>query len=233
MILLFNKKSIVAIVLALSLLFFGGCLSKTNKSDTNLNGTKVKNENYPQSNIGTTLENSTPLGKNITKNDENNFKSTTKLEDNNKSSQASTPKYDNISQEKPISSNDNVKNKQNITKRIKSYIINGQENKLEAQKINWSKTFLNRVDIESLYNQYIANEGHADDLENFANYMTLNAPISDDWQEIFRKDLYDIYGEKVVRIEHLKDDLYQAYIVKDGSEIPYVVVSSRTGYFHG
>lgn len=63
--------------------------------------------------------------------------------------------------------------------------------------------------------------------------MTLNAPISSNWEKLFEKDLYDIYGEKVVRLEHLEDDLYQAYIKKDGAEIPYVVVSSRTGYFHG
>lgn len=63
--------------------------------------------------------------------------------------------------------------------------------------------------------------------------MTLNAPISNEWKDLFEKDLYDTYGEKVVRLEPLKDDLYQAYVVKDGSEVPYVVVSSKTGYFHG
>ena len=145
--------------------------------------------------------------------------------------------YGDTSQEKPFSPNDNIKDKvyseDNITEKIKNYIINGQEYKPEAQKIKWSKTFLNRVDIESLYKQYIDNGGQADDLESFANYMTLNTPIPSDWKDLFEKDLYDKYGEKVVKLEHLNDDLYQAYIVKDGSEIPYVVVSSRTGYFHG
>lgn len=141
------------------------------------------------------------------------------------------------SQEKKVSYDNNVKDKvsseQNIAEKVKNYIISGQENKPEAQKIKWSKTFLNRVDIESLYKKYIDNGGRADDLESFANYMTLNAPIPSDWQELFKKDLYEEYGEKVVKIEHLKDDLYQAYIEKNGSQIPYVVVSSRTGYFHG
>jgi hypothetical protein len=206
MISLFNKKLTAATILVLSLLLVGGCSSTSNKSDANLNGTKAKSETYPQSNIGTASENSASLGKNTTKIDENKPKGNVKSK---------------------------VSSEQNITEKIKNYIINGQENKAEAQKIKWSKTFLNRVDIEGLYKQYVDNGGQADDLEGFANYMTLKAPILSDWQELFKKDLYDTYGEEVVRVEHLKDDLYQAYIVKSGSEIPYVVVSSRTGYFHG
>ena len=163
--------------------------------------------------------------------------STNKLEDNNKSSQDSTKKGGDVAQEKPVASNDNIKDKvcseNNITEKIKNYIINDQENKPEAQKIKWSKTFLDQVDIESLYKKYIANAGKTDDLESFANYMNLNAPIYSGWEDLFKKDLYDAYGEKVVRLEPLKDNLYQAYIVKEGSEVPYVVVSSRTGYFHG
>lgn len=119
MISLFNKKLTAATILVLSLLLVGGCSSTSNKSDTNLNGTKAKSETYPQSNIGTASENSASLSKNTTKNDENNSKSNVK---------------------------DKVPSKQNITEKIKNYIINGQENKAEAQKIKWSKTFLNRVD---------------------------------------------------------------------------------------
>ncbi|MEQ8199044.1 MAG: hypothetical protein ABRQ27_13765 [Clostridiaceae bacterium] len=218
MISLFSKKSIAAIVLALSFLFVVGCSGIPNKSGTNLNGTEVKE-------------------------DENNSNSTNNLEDNNNSpSQASTQSYGDTSQEntEQNTSQGNTEqntsqgnSEQNITEKVKDYIINGQGNKPEAGKIKWSKTFLNRVDIESLYKQYIANGGRADDLESFAKYMTLNAPIPNDWQELFKKDLYDAYGENVVRLEHLEGDLYQAYVVINGYEVPYVVVSSRTGYYHG
>jgi hypothetical protein len=122
---------------------------------------------------------------------------------------------------------------EDISEKVKNYIINGQSNKSEAEKIKWSKTFLNEVDIKSLYDQYISTGGNANDLEKFASYMTLNAPIVNNWEELFKKDLYDIYGEKVVRLKHLENDLYEAYIKKDGAEVPYVVVSARTGYFHG
>ncbi|CDM69262.1 hypothetical protein CM240_2105 [Clostridium bornimense] len=120
-----------------------------------------------------------------------------------------------------------------IEARVKNYIINSQGNKSEAEKIKWSKTFLDKVDIESLYNQYISNGGEADDLNKFANYITLNAPIRDDWEDLFKKEVYDTYGEKITKLEYLGKDLYQAYIKKNNVEIPYVVVSSRTGYFHG
>jgi hypothetical protein len=89
------------------------------------------------------------------------------------------------------------------------------------------------VNIDSLYKQYKTNGGKAEDIESFASYITKNAPIQGDWQELFKKDLYDTYGEKAVKLEHLNGDSYQAYVVKNGSQVPYVVVSARTGYFHG
>ncbi|MGL5381520.1 MAG: hypothetical protein ACRDBA_16520 [Clostridium sp.] len=48
-----------------------------------------------------------------------------------------------------------------------------------------------------------------------------------------KQDLYDTYRQKIVRLEHLEDVSYEAYINIDGKEVPYVVVSARTGYFHG
>jgi hypothetical protein len=50
--------------------------------------------------------------------------------------------------------------------------------------------------------------------------MTLNVPILSDWQELFKKELYDTYGEKIVKLEPLKGNLYQAYVLKDGSKVP-------------
>lgn len=121
----------------------------------------------------------------------------------------------------------------NITEKTKDYILNGQGNMSQAQKINWSETFLNQVDIKSLYSKYKAQGGAADDLPNFAKYITQNAPIQSNWEDMFKKDLNATYGEKVSKLEPLGDNLYQAYVIKNGSEVPFVVVSSRTGYYHG
>lgn len=127
---------------------------------------------------------------------------------------------------------DNI-SEDNISEKVKDYILNGQEDKSEAEKLKWSNAFLNQVDIEALYNQYISEGGNAEDIKKIAEYITMNAPIQDDWEELFKKELFDVYGQEVVKLEHLEGDLYQAYVNIDGSEVPYVTVSARTGYFHG
>ena len=108
------------------------------------------------------------------------------------------------------------------------------------ERLNWNEKFLNEVDFGDLYDKYINSEGYiitkecnTDDIKRFAEYVTHNAPISTNWKELFEKDLYDTYGYKVVKYEDLEDNLYQAYVKVDNKVIPYVVVSARTGNFHG
>ncbi|MGL5086708.1 MAG: hypothetical protein ACRC68_13465, partial [Clostridium sp.] len=131
--------------------------------------------------------------------------------------------------------NSSYKAYDNISERTKNYIMNGQGDKSSAEQIKWSKAFLDKVDIEDLYKSYTLKGGNSDDLESFGLYITRNAPIPSDWKSLFEKDLFNIYVEKVSRLEPLQDypDSYQAYIIIDGAEKPFVVVSSRTGYFHG
>ena len=168
--------------------------------------------------------------------DTTNIESTTDNQENaNKDAKDSTITNSNKS-EKDTDINTNPQdttNENSLKEKVIDYIINGQENKPEAEKIKWSETFLNKVDIDVLYKEYTANGGTIDDLENFSKYITLNAPILTDWEQLFENDFYTRFGEKVVRLDHIEGDLYQAYINRDGIEIPYVVVSSRTGYFHG
>lgn len=143
-----------------------------------------------------------------------------------------TASNSNNASEEINKSSDNI-SEDNISEKVKDYILNGQEDKSEAEKLKWSNAFLNKVDIEALYNQYISEGGNAEDIKKIAEYITTNAPIPDDWEELFKKELFDVYGQEVVKLEHLEGDLYQAYVNIDGSEVPYVTVSARTGYFHG
>ncbi|WP_051624333.1 hypothetical protein [Clostridium akagii] len=121
--------------------------------------------------------------------------------------------------------------------KVKDYILNGQNNLSSAERLNWSKRFLEQVDIANLYKQYTTTEGNPSNIniKDFAKYITFNAPIQNNWQELFKEDLNDQYGPKVtvVKFVHLSDFLYQTYINQEGSEVPFVVVSARTGYFHG
>lgn len=112
----------------------------------------------------------------------NDQKNTNKVEDKNNSNQTSASSQIDANSKKTSSDDDEKKDKvqpeNNISEKIKNYIINGQENKPEAQKVKWSKTFLNQLDIKGLYKQYIdTKKGNADDLESFSKYITLNDPI--------------------------------------------------------
>lgn len=120
-----------------------------------------------------------------------------------------------------------------IAQKTKDYILNGQGDKPEAEKLKWRESFLNAVDMKDAYEKYLASGGKTDDVQGFAQYLTLNAPVPENWEALTTKDLMSTYGEKVSKITHLEDNLYQIYVIKDGSEVPYVVVNSRTGYFHG
>lgn len=192
--------------------------TSNNNSDAN-----DKDNNNNKDNSSTDTKNTSATEKNTkdanTKNNNDSKDST--------ESKGSTESSSDTSKAKDSTSDNSIREK------VIDYINNGQGDKPEAKKLKWRPEFLNKVDIDALYKQYTGDGGKAGDLESFANYMTQNAPILNDWQELFKKDAYDTYGVKIVKIEHLEGDLYQAYIEKDGSQVRYLTVSAKTGYFHG
>lgn len=209
------KKIIISLLIAT--MFLTGCSlgESKDKSETNNKPDKETTEDI----------NDTSKEKDTTVNEED----TVNKDETNKSEEEdfSQTNSNNTSQ------NSNGLASIDISEKVKDYIINGQNDKSEAEKYKWSTRFLNEVDIESLYNQYISAGNNAENIEDFAKYITLNAPILSNWEELFKSDLKETYGEEVIKLQHLEGDLYQAYVNKDGSEVPFVVVSSRTGYFHG
>ena len=160
---------------------------------------------------------------------------TSDITENNINNSLEEDQIDNLNngEQENIEEPSDIDNIENISYEVKNYIIKGQDNKSEAEKLKWSKVFLDDLDINSLYSEYLSSGGIADDIEELAYYITENAPIPSDWEEMFKKDLYEKYDENLVKVEPLGNGLYQAYIEKEGKEVPYVVVSSRTGYFHG
>lgn len=120
-----------------------------------------------------------------------------------------------------------------IAQKTKDYLLNGQNNKPEAGKLQWSETFLNQVNIDAVYQSYISAGGKAGDIQSFAKYLTENAPIPSNWKTLFEADLWKGYSVKPSRYEPLENNVYQVYVKINGSEVPYVTVRARTGYFHG
>jgi len=121
----------------------------------------------------------------------------------------------------------------NISAKTKDYILAGQGDKPDADKIQWSETFLNLVNIDAVYQEYLSDSGTADDIPGFAQYLTLHAPIPDNWQDLTAADLLKAYDEKISYVELISDDMYQVYVTIEGADVPYVAVNARTGYYHG
>lgn len=119
----------------------------------------------------------------------------------------------------------------------KNYILYGQGHLGWAQSMNWSPTFLNNLterDLIDVYLDYVRNGESPSDTYEFGWYLTFNAPIQDNWKEMFESDLYSTYGKKVVNYIDLGDFRYGAVI--EGLNPPhgyYVGVNSRTGAYHG
>lgn len=131
------------------------------------------------------------------------------------------------------SSASNYSGVQEMAQKVKDYILNGQNDKPDAQKLKWSEAFLIQVDFKTVYPAYLSAGGKADDVQSFAQYLSQNAPVPGNWKELFEADLMKEYNKKASRYELIQDNLYQVYVQDNGSEVRYVVVNARTGYFHG
>jgi hypothetical protein len=123
--------------------------------------------------------------------------------------------------------------KNDMAVQTKEYLMHGQDDKPEAGKLHWTQEFLDQVDIEAVYAQYLTDGGAADDVLSFAAYLTENAPVPDNWKELFEANLLIEYDVVPSRYEDLGDGYYQVYVIIDGNEVPYVGLNARTGYFHG
>jgi len=145
-----------------------------------------------------------------------------------------TPLVLNESEEpKEINNTTALTENEEIIEETKHYLLEGQDDKPEALKLKWSATFLDQVDIEGIYQEYLKSGGEAGNIPAFAEYLTLHAPINTNWQELIKNSIAESYGYEIIKFEQLSDDTYQAYVEMDGKEVPYVVVNTRTGYFHG
>lgn len=229
----FKKRSYKLTAVAVVILVIVGAIMLTNSKNIGLTG-KNSSSKISEDKTPTKIENSKDDSKANTsvkgggtsgKTDKLNSSSTG---ENSKNNNAAS----NTQQKQQTSS---AGTNQDISGKVKDYIINGQNNLSSAERLNWSKRFLNQVDIDSLYKKYTANGGNAGNVQDFAKYITSNAPTQSNWQDLFKKDYYDLYGQniKVTKYVYLGNGLYQAYINQNGSEVPCVTVSSKTGYFHG
>ena len=70
-----------------------------------------------------------------------------------------------------------------------------------------------------------ANESSTEDADTSAN--------DEAWKKEFEKSLLENYGVTPDHYEDLGDGIYQVYVEIDGKIVPFVVVDSATGDYHG
>ena len=57
--------------------------------------------------------------------------------------------------------------------------------------------------------------------------------VSGDWKSAFEKVLLKECGVKPDHYENLGNGIYEVYVEKDGKVIPYAILDSETGEYHG
>lgn len=240
----FKKRSYKFSIVAVVILVVVGAITLTNSKSIGLTGKNdshkiAENKSQPKVKVSkdantTNTTNTTNAGNAAVKSSEA-VNQTDKLKSNSANTDSQNNNVVGDATQKQTSSS-NSDSTQDITGEVKNYILNGQNNNLSsAERLNWSKRFLDQVDIEGLYKKYTAAGGSSSNIQDFANYITLNAPAQNNWEELFEKDYHDLYNKdiQVAKYVYLGNDLYQVYTNQNGTEVPDVVVSSRTGYFHG
>jgi len=111
------------------------------------------------------------------------------------------------------------------------FLLNGQEEKSELERLNWNESFLNNLDLAAIHQQFVDGGADPDDVENFAVFLTQNAPISENWQQDFKAQMLAQHQVELTRFEPIGGDDFQTFTEQNGAEVPFAIVSSRTGYY--
>lgn len=240
------KKLLIGLLISMT--FLAGCSSKVSKdadtSKVSQTDTQTSSKDSKKEDSKTTENSKVEDSKTENSKTTENSTSSTKVNEDNKEDESSNtkPKEENTQANNSSTSSekstkptekDSKNSKDNgLSEEVKNYILNGQNNVAESDRLNWNSTFLDKVDINTLHNQYISSGGDNNDLRQFAIFVTSNAPILDNWVDLFKEDILKKEGLKISKLRPLDNDLFQAYVREGDGDVPSLIVSSRTGYFH-
>jgi len=134
-----------------------------------------------------------------------------------------------------------TKSNENFFKDVRDYIFVGQWEKglSSAEAFIWNQKFFDRLDLEALYQSYLEEGNPVEDTFLFVEYITLEAPVMEGWEEltisILKEELGDEFsGFKRIEVTENEYGVFGRIIFEvDDKEIAYQTVSARTGYRHG
>ncbi|SMQ78006.1 hypothetical protein SAMN05444673_3188 [Bacillus sp. OV166] len=149
-------------------------------------------------------------------------------------------------QEKVDSQNASLKEMENLKKTLRTCIFDKympSPDYVYAKGINWSENFYDNLTANEIWNVIEEfkkkNNGEERTLFEQAQNLSQNAPIKDNWKELFLEDWNNSYY-KEDKIEKLIDrgDFVEVYTdslpyTGEKDNYPFVTLDKRTGYWHG
>ncbi|WML56252.1 hypothetical protein [Neobacillus sp. PS2-9] len=148
--------------------------------------------------------------------------------------------------EKVVSQNTSLEEMEHLKKTLRTYIFDTYmpgPDYVYAKGINWSENFYDNLTANEIWNVIEKfkkiNNGEEGTLFEQAQYLSQNAPINDNWKELFLENWNNSYY-KEDKIEKLIDrgdsvEVYTDSLPYTGEKdnYPFVTLDKRTGSWHG
>jgi hypothetical protein len=160
-----------------------------------------------------------------------------KQEKNNGNNSLSTPQLDSVSQEEM----------ELLKETLRKYIFDeymGSSDYGYAKGVNWTENFYDNLTAEEIWNvieEYKEmNNGEEGTLFDQASYLSVNAPIKDNWEELFLENWNNSLYSDGNEIENMIDKGDSVWIYTDTlpytgkkDNYPFITLFKRTGSWHG
>lgn len=136
---------------------------------------------------------------------------------------------------------------EDLKEKLRTYIFveyMGSSDYVYAKGVNWTENYYDNLTAEEIWNvieEYKKmNNGEEGTLFDQASYLSVNAPIKDNWEELFLENWNSSPYAKDNQIETMIDKGDSVWIYTDnmpytGEEdnYPFITLNKRTGYWHG
>ncbi|MGJ7922581.1 hypothetical protein [Neobacillus sp. LXY-4] len=120
----------------------------------------------------------------------------------------------------------------------------GSSDYVYAKGVNWTENFYDNLTAEDIWNvieEYkVMNKSEEGTLFDLASYLSVNAPIKDNWKELFLENWNKSPYAVDNKIETMIDKGDSVWIYTDTlpytgekDNYPFITLFKRTGYWHG
>ena len=215
-------------IIFLFMILLFGCSSNSDKVDSN-EVNELNNEKSINENSGSDVE--------LSEKEKDEATLEEKQEKNNGNNSLPTPQQDRVSQEEM----------ELLKETLRTYIFDeymGSADDVYAKGVNWTENFYDNLTAEEIWHvieKYKEmNNGEEGTLFDQASYLSVNAPIKDNWKELFLENWNKSPYAEDNKIETMIDKgdsvwIYTNTLPYTGEKdnYPFITLFKRTGYWHG